>query len=124
MKKSIAFSFVLDELFSIHPTVKSMFGCHAIYQHEKIVLITRNKEEHKHDNGVWLATTHEHHASLKHDFPSMRSIQLFGTNDTAWQNIPSDADDFEENVLKACALILKGDKRIGKIPKAKKRKKS
>lgn len=100
-----------------------MFGCHAIYQNEKIVLITRNKEEHKHDNGVWLATTQEHHASLKRDFPSMRSIQLLGNKETAWQNLPADADDFEESVLKACDLIRKGDIRIGKIPKPKNKKK-
>ncbi|MBX2944353.1 MAG: hypothetical protein KF725_00865 [Cyclobacteriaceae bacterium] len=124
MKKPIAFSFVLDELFSIHPTVKPMFGCHAIYHGEKIVLITRNKPEHAYDNGVWVATTPEHHDSLKSEFPSLRSINLFGSKETAWQNIPAEADDFEEAVLKACAHICKGDKRIGKIPKAKKRKKS
>ncbi len=101
-----------------------MFGCHAIYHGEKIVLITRNKPEHAYDNGVWLATTPEHHDSLKSEFPSLRSINLFGSKETAWQNIPAEADDFEEAVLKACALICKGDKRIGKIPKAKKRKKS
>lgn len=101
-----------------------MFGCHAVYHNEKIVLITRCKAEHPNDNGVWLATTPEHHASLKLEFPSLRSIGLLGNGETAWQNLPADADDFEESVLKACALICKGDKRIGKIPKAKKKKKS
>jgi hypothetical protein len=38
-----------------------------------------------------------------------------------WQNIPADEDDFEELVLNACHLILKGDVRIGKIPKQKKK---
>jgi len=37
--------------------------------------------------------------------------------ETVWQNIPIDEDDFEELVLKACGLILKGDVRIGKVPK-------
>ncbi|MBX2961393.1 MAG: hypothetical protein KF687_02705 [Cyclobacteriaceae bacterium] len=124
MKKSIAFSFVLDELFSLHPTVKPMFGCHAVYHRDQIVLITRNKNEHARDNGVWLATTHEYHASLREEFPSMRSIELLGNAETAWQNLPADAHDFEESVLKACSMIIKGDVRIGKTPKPKKRKKN
>jgi len=53
----------------------------------------------------------------------MRSIRLLGTVETVWQNIPVDEDDFEELVLKACELIRKGDARIGKIPKPKKKKK-
>lgn len=122
-KKSIAFSFVLDELDSLHPIVKPMFGCHALYVGEKIVLITREKPDHPEDNGVWLATTTEHHTSLRKEFPSMRRIFLLGNGETSWQNLPVEADDFEESALKACVLIRKGDPRIGKIPKPRKRKK-
>lgn len=121
-KKTIAFDFVLDELFILNPEVKPMFGCHAIYVGNTIVLITRNKPEHTEDNGVWIATTHEHHASLHNDFPSLRHIKLLGGPKSNWQNIPVEADDFEESVLKACSLIRKGDPRIGKIPKNRKRK--
>ena len=99
-----------------------MFGCHAVYTRGKIVLILRHKNDFPHDNGVWLATTKEHHISMKNDFPSMRSISLFGDGLSAWQNIPEEADDFEEAVIKACELILKGDIRIGKVPMPKKRK--
>jgi hypothetical protein len=122
-KKSIAFDFVLEELNSRQPVVKPMFGCHAIYLAEKIVLITRNKPGHPEDNGVWIATTPEHHESLRKDFPSMRRIFLLGNVETSWQNLPAESDDFEESVLKACAFIRKGDPRIGKIPKPRKRKK-
>ena len=45
---------------------------------EKIVLMLRNKATEMQDNGVWIATTEEHHASLRREFPQMRSIQLFG----------------------------------------------
>jgi hypothetical protein len=38
--------------------------------------------------------------------------------------LPLDADDFEESVLRACALVRAGDARIGKVPKARKRKES
>lgn len=124
MKSKIPFEFVLEELDRIHPRVKSMFGCYAIYIGEKLVLILRQRNEHTDDNGVWLAALHEHHASLKKDFPCMRSVRLLGTVESVWQNIPVDEDDFEELVLKACRFILKGDVRIGKIPKKKKARKS
>jgi hypothetical protein len=122
-RKTIAFDFVLEELFSLDPVVKPMFGCHALYIGDAIVLITRNKPEHTTDNGVWIATTHQHHESLRNDFPSMRTIDLLGGGkETSWQNLPADADDFEESVMKACDLIRKSDKRIGKIPKPRKKK--
>jgi hypothetical protein len=36
--------------------------------------------------------------------------------------LPLDAPDFEEGAMKACSFILRGDVRIGKIPKVKKPK--
>ena len=121
MKSKIPFEFVLEELDRIHPRVKPMFGCYAIYVGEKLVLILRQRNDYTDDNGVWLAALHEHHASLKKEFPCMRSVRLLGSAETVWQNIPAVEDDFEELALKACRLILKGDVRIGKIPKPKKR---
>ena len=115
--KRIPFDFVLEQLYSVNPVVKPMFGCYAVYVRSKIVLILRNKESFNQDNGVWLATNYEHHESLHKDFPSMRSIKLFGGNGSGWQNLPYEAADFEEAVLKACSLILRGDRRIGKEPK-------
>ena len=123
MKQKIPFEFVLEELDRVHPRVRPMFGCYAIYVGEKLVLILRQRKDHTDDNGVWIATPREHHESLKKQFPCMRSIRLLGTVETVWQYIPVDEDDFEELVLKACELIRKGDARIGKIPKPKKKKK-
>jgi hypothetical protein len=121
-KKVVAFDFVLEELFSIEPTVRPMFGCHAIYVRGKIVLMLRNKETYQYDNGVWIATTRDHHASLRKDFPAMRTIRLFGGLESEWQNLPADSDDFEADVMKVCQLILKADARIGKIPKRRRAK--
>lgn len=106
MKSKIPFAFVLEELDRIQPRVKPMFGCFAIYVGEKLVLILRHRNEHTDDNGVWLAALHEHHASLKKDFPCMRSVRLLGSAESVWQNIPTDEDDFEELVFKACRFIL------------------
>jgi hypothetical protein len=121
-KKVVAFDFVLEELYSIEPTVKAMFGCHAIYVRGKIVLMLRRKETYQYDNGVWIATTRDHHMSLRKDFPAMRTIRLFGGPESEWQNLPADSDDFEADVIKVCKLILKGDLRIGKIPKPRRAK--
>ena len=68
------------------------------------------------DNGVWLATTEEHHESLCREFPNMRSITVLGKAVTGWQVLPADAPDFEEAALHACELIVAGDPRIGKVP--------
>ena len=93
-----------------------MFGCLAVYVGEKIVLLLRDKPSYPSDNGVWLATTPEHHASLVQEFPNMRSIKLLGKKVTGWQVLPADSIDFEPAVLHACKLILAGDQRIGKVP--------
>jgi len=123
MKQKIPFEFVLEELDRMHPRVRPMFGCYAIYVGEKLVLILRQRKDHEYDNGVWLAIPHEHHPTMKKEFPCLRSVRLLGTVETVWQNIPVEDDDFETLVLKACGLILKGDLRIGKIPKPKKKRK-
>jgi hypothetical protein len=88
------------------------------------MVILRKRDDHTDANGVWIATSKEHHASLKKELPSMQSVYILsdGKGETGWQMIPVDADDFEEAVSKVCNLILKGDERIGKIPKSKKKK--
>jgi hypothetical protein len=96
-----------------------MFGCLALYVGARIVLILRDRRDATADNGVWLATTENHHASLRREFPNMRSIQVFNKPVTGWQVLPADAPDFEETALRACELILAGDPRIGKLPSAR-----
>lgn len=94
-----------------------MFGCLAVYVEEKVVLILRDRSDSPDDNGVWLATRAEHHASLRCEFPQMRSIRLLGRETTHWQVLPADAPEFETMALRACELIRARDPRIGKIPK-------
>jgi len=115
--KSAPHEFVLDALAPLSPTTRPMFGCLAIYVDEKIVLILRDTPRSPADNGVWLATTAEHHESLRRDFPRMRSIRVLGKKVTGWQVLPAAEPDFEETARRACSLILARDPRIGKIPK-------
>jgi hypothetical protein len=123
-RKPVPYEFVLDAIASLSPETRPMFGCLAVYLGDSIVLILRDKPGAEEDNGVWLATTLEHHPSLQREFPNMRSIGVLGEGVTGWQILPSDAEDFEEAVLRACDLILARDPRIGKIPKSRQPKKS
>ena len=118
-RKPIPHAFVLDAISTLSPFTRSMFGCLAVYVKAKIVLILRDKPANTADNGVWLATTQEHHQSLRREFPNMRSIQVFRKQVTDWQVLPVDAPDFESAALRACELVLAGDPRIGKVPGAR-----
>jgi hypothetical protein len=83
-RKPVPHEFVLDALTTLSPETRPMFGCLAVYLGEKIIFILREKADHTTDNGVWLATTREHHKSLQHEFPSMRSIGVLGSKVTGW----------------------------------------
>ncbi len=120
-RKTVPHEFVLDALEAVSPRTNPMFGCLAVYVETKIVLILRDRSANKADNGVWLATTSEHHESLRREFPNMRSIRIFGKKVTDWQVLPADAPDFEEAALRACELVVARDPRIGKVPAARRK---
>ena len=115
-RAKIPFEFVLDEIAELAPHTRPMFGCTAVYIDDKIVFVLRDKPSAPRDNGVWVATTHEHHPSLRRELPCMRSIALLGSGVTGWQVLPAEADEFETSVLRACALVSARDVRIGKVP--------
>jgi hypothetical protein len=118
-RKKIPYEFVLEALDELAPWTRPMFGCTAIYVGDKIMLILREKAGPSPDNGVWLATTCEHHDSLRREFPNMRSIQVLGKDVTGWQVLPADTADFEGAAMRACELVLARDPRIGKVPKSR-----
>ena len=120
-RKAVPHEFVLDAIAALSPETRPMFGCLAVYVDDKIVLVLRDKRDKTADNGVWLATTQEHHASLRREFPNMRSIQVLGKQVTGWQVLPADTPDFEQAALRACELIIRRDPRIGKVPGARRR---
>src|SRR4029077_15561604 len=112
-RKTAPHEFVLEALSPLSPRTNAMFRCLALYIGEKIVLILRDRPKYPRDNGVWIATTLQHHESLRREFPNMRSVGLLGKKITGWQLLPSDATDFEEAALRACELVLAKDPRIG-----------
>lgn len=118
-KKPLPHEFVLDEIAALAPVTRPMFGCIAVYVEDKIVLILRDKRQPRADNGIWLATSTEHHESLRREFPQMRSIRVFGKKPTQWQVLPADDPEFEDAAMRACKLVLARDPRIGRIPKTR-----
>lgn len=98
-----------------------MFGTTAIYVHDKIVLALRDRPKHAESNGIWIATSKEHHQRLKEELPSITSIPALGV-DSGWQLLSKEDEQFEELAIKISELIKSNDQRIGKIPKLKKRK--
>jgi hypothetical protein len=116
-RKHLPHEFVLEALAPLAPVTRPMFGCLAVYVEEKIMLILRDKPSEQADNGVWIATTAQHHETLRLEFPQLRSIRVLGKATTGWQVLPAGAPEFEEAALHACELIRAGDPRIGKIPK-------
>lgn len=111
--------FVLEAIASLAPVTRPMFGCLAVYVEEKIVLILRDRRTSPADNGIWLATTVQHHQSLRQEFPRMRSIRVLGKEPTGWQVLAADDEDFEAAARRACQLVLARDPRIGKVPKSR-----
>jgi hypothetical protein len=117
-KRSIPFGFVLEELDPLQPIVKPMFGCFMVYLDEKAVLFLCNSERAIFTNrqGVWVATTPEHYQSLALEFSSTRSEKPARIGKSPWLLLPASAPDFEEQVTRACQLILERDPRIGRVP--------
>ncbi|MBI1761304.1 MAG: hypothetical protein HYR56_07710 [Acidobacteria bacterium] len=131
IKKPIPFRFVLDELEPLTPLVKPMFGCHAVYVGEKIMLFLCDREglldpqKVADQQGVWLATTREAYASLAAEFSIARAKPLEELNKSPWLRLPANAPEFEAQALHACALILQRDPRIGReLKQAKPKRKS
>lgn len=119
MAKQIPFEFVLEALEPLNPHTKPMFGWIGVYTGNKILFILADGHRGGNDRGVWVATAVEHHESLRKELPSLRSLIKFGPGPTAWQVLPADGADFEDEVLRACDLVRIGDPRIGKVPKSR-----
>ena len=115
VKTPVPFPFVLEELVSIRPTIKRMFGFTYVYLDEKLLFSLRDSVKQSGSNGIWLYTTAEHIDSLSKEFPQLPRRQLWRSGKNAWVVLASRLEDFEEYAFRACELILKGDQRIGRV---------
>ena len=120
----IPFPFVLDELFSLRPTIKRVFGFTYLYLDERLLCALRDSKKQTGSNGMWLFTTTEHLESLGAEFPELSRRYHWRSGKNAWVILPSKLGEFEEYAFKACELILNGDRRIGRISRGKKQSSS
>jgi hypothetical protein len=118
-KKQHPFSFVLEELVSIRPTTKRMFGFTYVYLDDKLLFSLRNSLKQPGSNGMWLYTSAEHIESLGSEFPQLSRRYLWRSGRNAWVILASKLEGFEEYAFKACELILNGDQRIGRVSRGR-----
>lgn len=111
------FQFVLDELFPVRPAVRRAFGLTYVYLGERLLLSLRQSERQPRFNGVWLYTEAAHLESLRREFPQLprRCFWKSRRSGAGWVIIAAELEDFEEYAFKACELILRGDRRIGRV---------
>lgn len=119
-QRPIAFDFVLEQLAPLAPETRAMFGSTGVYLGERVVFILRKKGDS--DDGVWVAFETEAAAEVLALFPTLAPIERLG-HVRCWRKLAADSDTFEEDVLRACALLRQGDTRLGKIPDRLKAKK-
>ena len=116
-KKQTPFQFVLDELAAVRPTVRRAFGLTYVYLGERLLLSLRRSDDRPRFNGVWLYTEAAHVESLRGEFASLprRCFWKSKKSGAGWVIIAAELEDFEECAFKACEMILRGDRRIGRV---------
>ncbi len=119
VRNQVPFSFVLEELVSLRPTIKRMFGFTYVYLDDKLLFSLRDSLKRPGSNGMWLYTTAEHLESLGSEFPQLSKRYLWRSGKNAWVILASKLEGFEEYAFKACDLILRGDQRIGKVSRGR-----
>ena len=118
-RTSFPFPFVLDELMPLRLTIKRAFGFTYLYLDEVILCGLRDSIKQPASNGIWVFTTTEHVESLAREFPQLPRRCLWRSGKNAWIVIASRLEYFEEYAFKTCELILNGDRRIGRLSRAK-----
>lgn len=118
-RTSFPFPFVLDELMPLRLTIKRAFGFTYLYLDEVLLCGLRDSVKQPASNGIWVFTTTEHVESLAREFPQLPRRCLWRSGKNAWIVIASRLEYFEEYAFKTCELILNGDRRIGRLSRAK-----
>jgi hypothetical protein len=111
------------EPFAGHPTffTKRMFGGLAAYLFERqmLVLVEPTKSGRWKWHGVLVCTSHEHHASLRAEFPALTPHRVLGK----WLFVDSSHEDFESTMEGVAKRMARNDPRFGVTPKGPRRRK-
>jgi hypothetical protein len=112
----LPFEFLLEYFGEVEFELKPMFGSIGVYAHGMLMFILHEKQTTPADNGVWVATTAEHHPYLKDMFPGLRDISLFGPGPTGWQVLSATDPDFETRARELVERVVARDPAIGRPP--------
>jgi hypothetical protein len=118
-KRAVPHEFVIDALAPSGPTTRPMFGCTAVYVDERVVFILRKRGDT--DDGVWVAFEPEKQAEVVAAFPALARISVV-PNVRGWLMLSEKHPSFEDDVVRACALVRAGDHLLGKVPNRRKTK--
>src|SRR5437773_3893672 len=99
-KKQSSFSFVIEELSPIRPTIKQMFGFTYVYLEDKLLLALRQSDKQPKSNGIWLFTQAEHLESLRREFTQLPRHYFWKSGKNGWVILNSRLGDFEEYAFK------------------------
>lgn len=117
-RQKTPFPFVLEELASLRPRLKTVFGFTHVYVDDKLLFSLRDSLKRPSTNGIWVYTTLENLDELAREFPSLPRRQLWRSGKNGWLVLASRIAGFEEHAFKLCELILQGDRRIGRVTRA------
>lgn len=96
--------------------LKSWFGGRTITLHGRHHLFLTAQGEPW--QGVLVCTYHEHHESLRTEFPALVQHPILGK----WLYLPETAETFERDAKRLVQLARARDPRLGIVPSPKKKK--
>jgi hypothetical protein len=93
---------------------KRMFGGLAVYVfgRQMLVLVEPTKTGRWKWHGVLVCTDHEHHASIRAEFPALTPHSAL----RKWLFIDSSHDDFESTMEAVARRVARNDVRFGIVP--------
>ena len=96
---------------------KRMFGGLAAYLHERLmlVLVEPTKTGRWKWHGVLVGTDHEHHASIRADFPALAPHEFL----RKWLYIDSAERHFDATMEAVAHRMARNDRRFGVVPRAR-----
>lgn len=121
IKKTFALLSFIEPLETLSSfSTRRMFGCLAIYVHDKNQLVLAENQDDPDWNGVLVPTDRVHHESLMKELQALQPHAILGK----WLYVPMSHGDFEMTLEKLVQAVKRNDARIGIIPQQKRIKKA
>jgi hypothetical protein len=98
--------------------LKAWFGGRTVTLHGRHHLVLMVQGEPW--QGVLVCTSHEHHASLRAEFPSLIQHPVLGK----WLYLSETVETFERDARRLVQRVREGDPRLGILPSARRKRAS